>query len=111
MTEIEVIDPRHPLFGRRFPLLSLTSSPHSPGYAYVGYREAMVLRLPLACTTLAPSRPSSPVKLTYDAVSELVAVAEECEELCPNLQQPSGTECPENFKSKSRTTLRRSSRR
>src|SRR5207248_11523886 len=82
-TEIEVIDPGHPLFGRHFPLISISSSPHRPGYAHVGYRDAMVLRIPLASTTLAPSRPSSPTKLTYDAVKELFLVAEECEVLCP----------------------------
>src|SRR5207302_10287486 len=65
-SEIEVIDPRHPLFGRRFLLVSRTSSPHGPGHAFVPYREGMLLCIPLACTTLAPSRPPVCTKLTCD---------------------------------------------
>jgi hypothetical protein len=110
-TEIKVTDPRHPLFGRCFPLISISSSPHHPGYAYVGYRDALVLRLPLASTTLAPSRPSFPTKLTYDAVKELLAVAEECEVLCPIIPPPSGSACPPTYNNGSRTTSCRSCRR
>jgi hypothetical protein len=111
LTEIEVIDPGHPLFGHRFPLISISSSPHRPGYAYVGYRDAMVLRIPLASTTLAPSRPFSPTKLTYDAVKDLFVVAEECEVLCPIIPRPSGSACPPSYNTGSKTTSRRSSRR
>src|SRR5207247_5761779 len=109
--ESEVIDPGHPLFGRRFPLISISSSLHRPGYAYVGYRDAMVLRIPLTSTTLAPSRPASPTKLTYDAVKDLLVVAEECEVLCPIIPASSGSACQENSNSESQTTSRRSSRR
>ncbi len=110
-TEIEVIDPRHPLFGRRFPLIEIRSSSHRLGHAYVGYRDPMVLCIPLASTTLAPSRPSSPTKLTYDAVKDLLVAAEECEVLCPIIPRPSGSTCQENSKSESKTTSRRSCRR
>src|SRR6266566_2126241 len=78
-TEIEVTDPTHPLFGRRFALISVSSPLHGQGSAFVSYREYMVLRLPVAATTLASSRPALSTKLTRDAVKELVMLAEDCE--------------------------------
>ena len=109
--EVEVIDPCHPLFGRRFPLISRSSAPHSPGQVLVSYRHFMVLRLPLAATTLAPARPSVPTKLTVEAVHALIRLAEDCEALCPLIQPPSLPTCPPTSKPTSSTTLRRSCRR
>jgi hypothetical protein len=80
-TEIEVVDPTHPLFGRRFPIISVSSPLQGPGNVFVSYREHMVLRLPVTSTTLSPSRPATSTKLTYSAVKELVAIAEDCEAL------------------------------
>ena len=81
LTEIEVTDPTHPLFGRRFSVISVSSPLHGPGHALVSYREYMALRLPVASTTLAVSRPVISTKLTSDAVKELVTIAEDCEAL------------------------------
>src|SRR6266496_574211 len=69
-TEIEVTDPTHPLFGRRFALISVSSPLQGAGSAFVSYREYMVLRLPVASTTL-----------TADAIQELMTIAEDCEAL------------------------------
>ncbi|MGZ3627271.1 MAG: hypothetical protein ACXVDN_06315 [Ktedonobacteraceae bacterium] len=80
-TEIEVTDPTHPLFGRRFALISVSAPLHGTGFAFVSYREQMVLRLPVAATTLASSRPVISTKLTLDAVTELMTIAEDCEAL------------------------------
>ena len=80
-TEIEVVDPTHPLFGRRFPLISVSSPLHGPGNVLVSYREYMTLRLPVTSTTLASSRPVNSTKLTYAAVKELLTIAEDCEAL------------------------------
>ena len=80
-TEIEVTDPTHPLFGHRFPVISVSSPLHGPGNVLVSYREYMVLRLPVASTTLASSRPVNSTKLTYAAVKELLTIAEDCEAL------------------------------
>jgi hypothetical protein len=41
----------------------------------------MVLRLPVAATTLAPSRPVISTKLTPDAIKEFLTIAEDCEAL------------------------------
>ena len=41
----------------------------------------MVLRLPVASTTLALSRPVISTKLTSDAIKEVMTIAEDCEAL------------------------------
>lgn len=109
--EVEVIDPRHPLFGRRFPLLSRSTAPHGPGQVLVRYRHYMTLRLPLAATTLAPARPGIPTKLTAEAVQTLIRLAEDCEALCPLIPPPSSPTYPPPSKPTSSTTSRRSCRR
>jgi len=53
----------------------------------------MVLRLPVASTTLAPSRPVISTKLTTDAIKELMTITEDCEAIHalspkPNLEAP-----------------------
>jgi hypothetical protein len=109
--DIEVTDPRHPLFGQRFPLLSISSPPHSPGQVFVAYRGGIVLRIPLASTTLAVVQPPACTKLTFDAVTDLLRVAEDCEALCPHIPPTSGRVCPPNCNNASETTSRRFSRR
>jgi hypothetical protein len=39
----------------------------------------MLLRIPLAATSLSPSRPVSRTKLTAQAIQELVTLATQCE--------------------------------
>jgi hypothetical protein len=80
-TEIEVVDPTHPLFGCHFPVISVSSPLHGTGHVLVRYREYMRLRVPVDATTLGLSRPLSSTKLTVAAVQELVSIAEDCEAL------------------------------
>ena len=108
---MEVIDPRHPLFGRRFPLLSWSASPLGSGQVFVAYRQEMVLRLPFDATTLGAARSHGSTKLTLEAIEELITVAEDCEALCPLLPRPSGPTCPQPSASRSLKTSRPSSRR
>src|SRR5919197_6727474 len=84
-TEVEVTDPTHPLYGRRFALLSTRPRLHSVGYLFVAYRDTMVLRLPHAATSLGAAPPESAprTKLTTHAVTELMSFATQCEVLCP----------------------------
>jgi len=112
-TEIEVTDPTHPLFGRRFALLSTRPRPHSVGYIFVAYRDTMVLRLSQVATSLVAAPPESEptTKLTSHAVTELISVAEQCEVLCPVTQPNSGIDSPPRGKPVSAPTSRRSSRR
>jgi hypothetical protein len=112
-TEIEAIDPTHPLFGRRFALLSTRPHPHSMGYIFVAYRDTMALRLPSVATNLVASAPASAprTKLTSHAVIELMSIAEQCEVLCLVTQPNSGLDSPLRGKPVSAPTSRRSSRR
>src|SRR2546428_13872940 len=73
-TEVEVTDPTHPLFGRRFALLSTRPRPHRVGSICVAYRNTMVLRLPQAATSLVASPPESAsmTQLTARAVTALM---------------------------------------
>ena len=112
MTEIEVTDPTHPLFGRRFPVLSVNSSQRdSDGNVFVSYREYMILRIPLLSTSLASCRPEGQTKLCLDALTDLISLAEQCEALCPSNLQKSGTDCLQDSRLKSSTTYRRSVKR
>ncbi len=101
----------HPLFGRRFPLLSICAPLHGPGHVDVVYRQDMTLRIPRGATNLASPRPSPQTKLTHAAVTELIAIAEDCEVLCPSSPATSGSACLPVSNNRSATTLPRSSRR
>ena len=113
LTEVEVTDPSHPLFGRRFVLLSTRPRPHSVGYLFVAYRDTMVLRIPqVATNVLSPLPESEPrSKLTSHAITELISLVEQCEVLCPVTQPNSGVDSPPRCKPVSAPTSRRSSRR
>ena len=108
VTEVEVTDPTHPLFGRRFPVLSISSAPNSVGYVYVTYREYITLRIPRDATNLAPARSTLETKLTVAAVEQLVSVARECEVLCQENQKMSGTNYLNTSKNKSSTKCQKS---
>src|SRR4051794_26015763 len=110
--EIEVTDSRHPLFGRRLPLVSV-SARRSDGYALVAYRGCMLLKLPVAATSLAPRQPYEAVsKLTREALEELIALADECGvAACRSDLNASGDACPANSAPRSSKTSPRSSRR
>ncbi len=89
----------------------MSASPHGPGHILVGYRDGMALCIPLGATTLAASQPDVLTKLTGEAVAELIALAGECEALCPLIQPLSGSDCPQTSNITSSTISRRSSRR
>jgi len=81
--EIEVTDPTHPLYGRRFSVRSITRQPHSPGFVFVAYREVVTLRIPLPATNLASdSRRVPGTKLTSVAIQEFLSLVQECEASC-----------------------------
>src|SRR5919108_5383352 len=113
LTEVEVTDPGHPLFGRRFVLLSTRPRSHSMGYLFVAYRGTMVLRLPQIATDLVAPPPKSVLlsKLTSHAITELISLAEQCEVLCPATQPKSGIDSRPRSKLVSAPTSRCSSRR
>jgi hypothetical protein len=73
----------------------------------------MVLKLPVAATSLAPRQPPEALsKLTREALEELVALAEECGvEACRSDLNVSGDACPTNCAPRSSKTSPRFSRR
>jgi len=111
VTEIEVTDPIHPLFGRRFPVRSIGAPERGAINVLVVYRDYMTLRIPLIATNLVPPRSAMPTKLTFAAVTELITLAEQCEALCPSHQVMSGSDCRPIFGSPSATDSRPSSKR
>ena len=75
---LEVTDPTHPLFRRRFPILSISRQPRTTAVVLVAYREAMRLRIPITSTSLALSRVNPPrTKWTKEAVRELLSLITE----------------------------------
>lgn len=94
VTEIEVTDPRHPLFGRRFEVFSLGTSARNAGFVTVIYRDSMRLQISLSATDLAPARQGPVSKFTLAAVTELVTLAQQGEWLCLSPPKPSGSGSP-----------------
>src|SRR5205814_6416212 len=89
--EIEVTDPAHPLFGRRFTVLSISRQLQSPGYVLVAYHDAIQLRLPVPATNLASSQiPRLRTKWTAAAIQELLALFQEDRPPCRSRRKQSG---------------------
>jgi hypothetical protein len=111
---IEVTDPTHPLFGRRFALVSGPGPNASGGgHVLVAFRNHILLRLPSAATSLA-SRPSGGMasKLTIEAMRELVTLTDNSGvEACSSDPSASGSVSPRRCDATSLTSLPRSSRR
>ena len=84
-------DPTHPLFGRRFPVLSIHRSSLGLGQVSVAYRDSTQLCIPLAATNLAVGQISrKPTKWTPEAIVALLSVAKEANILCPGTHDTSG---------------------
>jgi hypothetical protein len=112
LPEIEIVDPTHPLFGRRFPLLHTSTTLTGPGFAWLLYRGFMQLRVPLSVTNLsAIAAPAIRTQLTPETIQELLALAGQCGLLCPSPPNTFGAVCPTSSAEKSAPPLSRSSRR
>jgi hypothetical protein len=111
LQEVEVTDPTHPLFGRRFPLLATSTTLTGLGYAWVVYRDDVQLRLQLAATDLGVSSPRVPTKFTPEAIAELLALAGRSEDPCLPPPATSGVACPTSSDAPSPTSSPPSSRR
>jgi hypothetical protein len=90
-----VTDPSHPLYGRRFRVLSISHPPQRPGQVIVAYREGMRLRIPVLATNMVPGNATLPrSKLTRDALLDLLALVKEGEGSCPDHRSGSGAGSP-----------------
>jgi hypothetical protein len=102
--EIEVTDPTHPLFGRRFAVASVGRVPRTDGFVLVIYHDKMLLRIPVPATNLWPVRRKVPTKLTPEAMVELIARAGESEDACASTRATSGDSLAPLSAAPSRTT-------
>jgi hypothetical protein len=91
-TEIEVTDPCHPLYGRRFPVFSIGLSARSVGFVVAIYRDPMRIRIPISATNLTPTAQVPTSKLTLTSVTDLITLAEQCEGLCQSHLSGSGAD-------------------
>lgn len=79
--EVRVLDPRHPLFGRRFQVLGRSLFRRVgcvPCYA-VMYRDGVTLNVPVAATE-AEVVPIAPTKLSVGALRDLLNVVDSAHE-------------------------------
>ena len=88
-------DPTHPLYGRCFPVLSISHPPQRPGHVVVAYRTFMRLRLPVQATNLAADN-SRWLRTTFTRATllDLRALLKECEGLCTGHPGVSGNGSP-----------------
>jgi len=83
LEEVEVTDPTHPLFGRRFAVLSISRQPRDSAVVFVSYRDTMRLRIPISSTGLATCQVHSPrTKWSREAVQELLSLVTEGDPSC-----------------------------
>lgn len=108
---IEIVDPRHPLFGRRFEVISTGAGKLLGGHVLVVYRDRMLLKIPIAATVLGFRPLPAATKLTLEALEELRVLAEESGVACPSSPKTSGTGCRRRSGRRSSKTSPRSSGR
>ena len=93
--DITIVDPRHPLYGRRFRLWETTRGLRTDGHALVVYRPGILLKLPITVTSLVPFQGSEtvPTKLSVDGLCDLIDVAGTSEDVWPSSPPKFGTAC------------------
>jgi hypothetical protein len=101
ISEIEVTDPRHPLYGRRFSLAAIHRPRPTAGHVLVAYGDGMLLRLPIKATNLASAQGILVTKLTLEGLQEAIALARQDELSWAFGQRRSGAACPQTCKQKS----------
>ncbi len=99
--EVEITNPSHPLFGRQFPLISVSNPPIGEGNVYVEYRGFMTLKIPISATKLGRAPFSLSTKLSLSSLKELVELFKECKESCQIELKESSTVYPSTSKKKS----------
>jgi hypothetical protein len=101
--EVEVTEPRHPLYRRRFRLLSVVQGARSAGFVSVEYRLDISLILPISATSLqAVVTDKTPTKLSLEALGDLLTVAGGHEGGCRSSPAMSGEACRQPCAGRSR---------
>lgn len=104
-TTITVIDPRHPLYGKSFTLMTIECKTRRQ-YAVVHYRDNLVLRIQLSATDQSGNHFPRSAKLSAKVLNDLAALANDEEILCQISQKMSGAECAPKSKKVSSNLLR-----
>ena len=99
--EVEITNPTHPLFGQRFPLISVSDPPIGEGNVYVEYREFMMLKIPISATNLGYTSFSLSTKLSLSSLKEIIKIFKETKELCHINLSKSSKICQNTSKKKS----------
>ena len=108
---VEVTDPTHPLFQRKFRLLAVSRSICGTAQVTVQYRNELTLRLPQQSTSLSGlAGITVRSKLTAAAVRDLLAFVTE-NESCPRGPRKSGSTSRRTCNKKSTKKSTASSRR
>ena len=86
---MQVTDPTHPLYGRRFEIFSTPRGRDDYAHLLVRYRDGIVLRLPRRVTSLSAWGHDAPrATLSRTGVEEFLALVKEYES-CPHRIQKS----------------------
>jgi hypothetical protein len=92
---VEVTDPAHPLYGRRFPVVSVSQNPQSSRHILVAYRGSLRLRIPIEATDRNLGNAARPrTRFTRDALLELLALLKENQASCTDHPGQSGAVSP-----------------
>jgi hypothetical protein len=101
---VQIIDPRHPLYGKSFPLLSISEHLSHRSLVSVKLDENTVLRIPLLSTNLSGNHFFPSCRISLCAVNELISIAKEYEFLCHVIPEMSGKDYLLNSKNSSAKT-------
>jgi hypothetical protein len=104
VTEIIVTDPKHALFGRKFPLASVGTRTLENSYVLVKYQAHVFLRIPLISTNLVDDYKGPFCKIDLPSLQELVSLAQENHCICQRNQEKSGKTYHQKNKMKSANT-------
>jgi hypothetical protein len=101
--EIKIIDPRHPLYGRSFPLINANEQLSHRSHVLVKLCEGITIRISLNSTNVYSNHFPPCSKISISAVKELVCLAQDCLK-CHMTQETSGVNCQSISKNKSSKT-------
>ena len=110
--EVEVTDPRHPLYGRSYAIQKVQGREQAGQYVFVKYGEHAVLRIEIEATNLVAAEPRLSSKLSLSAIKALVDLVQQEERTCVAQEsanpQQSGHDCQTSARKPLSTNSRRS---
>ena len=90
-TKVEITDPKHPLYGRKFLLDSKRQEgSQEKRQVFVRNEDGYLLKVSVSSTSLAKSKPILSTKLTLESIKEVVTLMEQSEQLWQEIQKKSG---------------------